>query len=109
MINQGELDKVIQELRECGGLLMSVSDELATIFSGADEKQDAADPVGKKKKQAEKKEYTLEEVRKLLIEKSRAGFTAEVKKILTAHGAEKLSLLDKGEYAAVVGEAEKLG
>ena len=42
-------------------------------------------------------------------EKSRAGHTAEIRKILEAHGADKLSALDKGEYAAVMAEAEVLG
>lgn len=54
------------------------------------------------------KEYTFTEVRTFLAEKSRAGHTAEVKKILAAHGADKLSDLDKAEYAAVMTEAEVL-
>ena len=54
------------------------------------------------------KEYTFTEVRTFLAEKSRAGHTAEVKKILAAHGADKLSDLDKAEYAAVMAEAEVL-
>ena len=55
-----------------------------------------------------KKEYTFTEVRTFLADKSRAGHTAEVKKILAAHGADKLSDLDKAEYAAVMAEAEVL-
>ena len=54
------------------------------------------------------KEYTFTEVRTFLADKSRAGHTAEVKKILAAHGADKLSDLDKAEYAAVMAEAEVL-
>lgn len=54
------------------------------------------------------KEYTFTEVRTFLADKSRAGHTAEVKKILAAHGADKLSDLDKAEYAAVMAEAELL-
>lgn len=54
------------------------------------------------------KEYTFTEVRTFLAEKSRADHTAEVKKILAAHGADKLSDLDKAEYAAVMAEAEVL-
>lgn len=55
-----------------------------------------------------KKEYTFTEVRTFLADKSRAGHTAEVKKLLAAHGADKLSDLDKTEYAAVMAEAEVL-
>ena len=54
------------------------------------------------------KGYTFTEVRTFLADKSRAGHTAEVKKILAAHGADKLSDLDKAEYAAVMAEAEVL-
>ena len=54
------------------------------------------------------KEYTFTEVRTFLADKSRAGHTAEVKKILAVHGADKLSDLDKAEYAAVMAEAEVL-
>ena len=54
------------------------------------------------------KEYTFTEVRTFLADKSRAGHTAEVKKILAAHGSDKLSDLDKAEYAAVMAEAEVL-
>lgn len=52
--------------------------------------------------------YTLQDVRKILADKSRKGYTDRVKAILTAHGAEKLSALPESEYAAVVKEAEAL-
>ena len=57
----------------------------------------------------EAKEYTFTEVRTILAEKSRAGHTAEIKKILVSHGAEKLSEIDPFEYAAIVAEVEVLG
>ena len=37
------------------------------------------------------KAVTKEDVRLVLAEKSRSGYRAEVKALLTAHGAEKLS------------------
>lgn len=56
-----------------------------------------------------KKAITLQEIRAVLAEKSRAGFTAEVKALLEKHGAEKLSGIAKSEYAALMEEAENLG
>lgn len=56
----------------------------------------------------ETKEYTFTEVRTILAEKSRAGHTAAIKKILVNHGAEKLSEIDASEYAAIVAEVEVL-
>lgn len=55
------------------------------------------------------KEVTLSEVRAVLANKSRAGFTNEVKQLLMKHGAEKLSGIAEAEYAALMKEAENLG
>ena len=94
MSKMSELNLLLQELKKCGESLVNIADELAEIFSGTEETA---------------KEYTFTEVRAFLAEKSRAGHTAEIRKILEAHGADKLSALDKGEYAAVMAEAEVLG
>ena len=51
---------------------------------------------------------TLEEVRAVLAEKSRAGHTAEVKALLLKHGADKLSDIDPAEYPALLADAEVL-
>lgn len=55
------------------------------------------------------KEITLSEVRAVLANKSRAGFTNEVKHLLMKHGAEKLSSIAETEYASLMKEAENLG
>lgn len=114
MSKMSELSMVLQELKECGEKLVTISDELTEIFSASDEKTPEKKKASAKKKEPEAKEpepvkeYTFTEVRTFLAEKSRAGHTAEVKKILAAHGADKLSDLDKAEYAAVMAEAEVL-
>lgn len=114
MSKVSELSMVLQELKECGEKLVSISEELTEIFSTSEEKVPEKKKTSAKKKEAEAKEpepvkeYTFTEVRTFLADKSRAGHTAEVKKILAAHGADKLSDLDKAEYAAVMAEAEVL-
>ena len=60
------------------------------------------------KQAPEEKPLTLEEVRAVLAEKSRAGHTAEVKELLARHGADKLSEIDPAEYAVLLAEAEVL-
>ena len=56
------------------------------------------------------KEVTYEEMRAALAEKSRAGFKAEVKALLTAHGVDHLSkITDPAERTAVIKEAEVIG
>lgn len=102
MSKMNELNLLLQELKTCGESLADIADELAGIFSVTGEKKAEAPAEPEK-------EYTFTEVRAFLAEKSRAGHTAEIRKILEAHGADKLSVLDKGEYAAVMAEAEVLG
>lgn len=48
---------------------------------------------------------TIEEVRAVLSELSRAGKTAQVKELLKKHGGEKLSAVDPAEYPALLQEA----
>jgi hypothetical protein len=114
MSKMSELAMVLSELKQCGESLMHISDELTEIFSGDnEEKKKTARKTEESEKpkpepEESKMEYTFTEVRTFLADKSRAGHTAEVKKILAAHGADKLSDLDKAEYAAVMAEAEVL-
>ena len=55
------------------------------------------------------KEYTYEETRAVLAEKSRTGFRAEVKAILTKHGVTQLSdVKDPKTLTAIVAEAEEI-
>ena len=59
---------------------------------------------------AEQKQITKEDVRAILAEKSRSGYRAEVKALLTAHGADRLSeITDPEALAAIAKEAEVIG
>lgn len=102
MSKMNELNLLVQELKKCGESLVNIADGLTGIFSETGEKKTKAPAESAK-------EYTFTEVRAFLAEKSRAGHTVEIRKILEAHGADKLSALDKEEYAAVMAEAEVLG
>ena len=83
--------------------------ELASILEGPEptpQKQNV--PIEEPAPAA--KVYTYEETRAILAEKSRTGFRAEVKAILTAHGVKQLSdVKDPEELAAIVAEAEVIG
>ena len=89
--------------------------ELAAQLEGTEaqaKKQDAPveEPAPAPHEEAPAKVWTLEEVRGILAEKSRTGYRAEVKAILTAHGAKQLSAVtDPEELAAIVAEAEVIG
>lgn len=111
-----ELAMFVDELKKCGEMLVGISEGLADLFSGTDEEipENKTSPrvqfeVKTETPVSEKKSVTLEEVRKVLAEKSRAGFTDEVKAILTKHGAEKLSEVDPTDYKALLAESEVIG
>ena len=116
---------VIGDLRSLADSLQAVADavadsgaaeaELTTTKepekAGKTEKAAAKKDTVKKpaaKQEPEEKPLTLEEVRAVLAEKSRAGHTAEVKELLNKHGADKLSEIDPAEYAALLADAEVL-
>ena len=52
---------------------------------------------------------TLEQVRAVLAEKSRAGHMEEVRGLLESHGANKLSEINPNEYESLLHEAEAIG
>ena len=120
MSKVSELDRILQELKKCGESLACIAEELAEVFSGsggAEDKKESGRKPGKKEtaakaadsgKQEAEKQYSLTEVRAILAEKFRAGFTAEVRGLLAKHGADKLSGIDPSEYAALVADVEVL-
>lgn len=120
MSKMSQLSQQPDELVRCGEALIGVAESLRELFSGEEasaeaEPVNAGSAVEKKAKvkkepvQEEKKAYTLEDVRTILAEKSREGFTEEVKAVIAKRGAKKLSGIDPAEYEAIVAEVEGLG
>ena len=113
---------VIGDLRSLADSLQAVADVVAENDGSAEmtstkelEEKARTKAAAKKntakktvKAEPEEKPLTLEEVRAVLAEKSRAGHTAEVKELLNKHGADKLSEIDPVEYPALLAEAEVL-
>ena len=93
---ENELSK---ELKACGEALLRIA--AAMEKPTVDEKVD--EPL------KEEKPLTLENIRSVLAEKSRDGYTAEVRGLLQKHGAGKLSEVSPAEYAVLLKEAEVLG
>lgn len=98
-----EVEQAIRELRDATSLLNDTANWLYELFSADKVQEHNTDSV------ETQKQLTLEEVRAVCAEKSRAGFTAEVKSIITKHGADKLSAIKLEEYEAVLAEVEVLG
>ena len=81
--------------------LMQISEELRQLTEGIEV---TAEPA----QQEPAPEITLEEVRCVLADISRAGFTADVKKLIVRYGAERLSDVDPNSYAALLNDAKEL-
>ena len=98
-----ELELAIRDLRSAAATINEVANTLAEMFSAAsaDEANDAAAPA--------EPQLTLEQVRAVLADKSRMGFTAEIRSLLQKYGAVKLSGIDPANYNALVADAEVLG
>lgn len=108
MSKMSELSLAVTELKRCGEALISISESLAALFSGNEDVQTADQPNPEVSAPVEKP-ITLEVVRAVLAEKSRAGHTAEVRTLLEKHGAAKLSEINPSEYPALLAESEVLG
>ena len=102
MSKMSEMAATIEELRSAAAAISDAADWLSEKFSGRPQTKDApASPP--------EPELTLEQVRAVLADKSRAGFTAQIRSLLQKHGAAKLSEIDPSHYANLLKEAEGLG
>ena len=104
MSKMSVMAQTIEELRSAAAAIADAASWLAQQFSG----EDTTDPVSEA--QPEKKpELTLEQVRAVLADKSRAGHTAAVRDLLQKYGASKLSQVDPKHYEALLKDAEVIG
>ena len=104
MSKMSEISETIEELRSAAATIASAADWLAQQFSTQDDKQQSNESAAKPKPALK-----LEDVRAVLSEKSRAGHTAEVRKLLGKFGTVKLSEVDPRDYEALMKEAEAIG
>ena len=82
---------VVEDLRSLANSVQAVADAMLQNEPTVDAEPKAPTP-------APKKELALEEVRAVLGEKSRAGFTTEIQALLKKYGAPKLSGIDPKHY-----------
>lgn len=100
MSKMSEMEATIRELQDIASSINDIANGLTGAFSGGEEAVPAPEP---------EKALTLEEVRAILAEKSRDGFTAQIRDLLLKYGAKKLSEIDPASYKALVADAEVLG
>ncbi len=101
MSKMAEIATIIDELRDTASSINRIADELTDLFSYSNRAPEVAP--------APEQALSLEEVRAILAEKSRDGFTAQIRDLLQKYGASKLSEIDPANFKALVADAEVLG
>jgi hypothetical protein len=89
------------ELETCGKILLKIAEPLQA-------KENALIPELPKQEPASQR-FTLGEVRKVAADKSRQGFTEEVRNLIHRYGVEKLSGLDAAKYEDFLKDLEVMG
>lgn len=112
MSKMSRLSAELDELRKCGEILIGISDTLRELIS--EEEKPVKEPknkevVAEETPKPEKKTFSLIDVRAVLSDKSRNGYTADVKALLLKYGADKLSDINSKDYEALLAEAEVIG
>ena len=101
MSRMSDMAQTIEELRSAATAISEAADWLSEIFSGEPQAEDdSASPP--------EPELTLEQVRAVLADKSRQGYTAEIRALLQKYGANKLSQIDPSHYKELLENAEVL-
>ena len=99
MSKLADMAMAIQELRDAAAAIDDVASWLSQQFSSTAPTEPKPKP---------KPAPTLEQVRAVLAEKSRAGHTATIRELLQKYGAAKLSLVDPQHYEALLKDVEGL-
>ena len=101
MGKMAEIATIIDALRDTASSINRIADELTDLFSYSNRAPEVAP--------APEQALSLEEVRAILADKSRDGFTAQIRDLLQKYGASKLSEIDPANYKSLVADAEVLG
>ena len=99
MSKMSDMAMTIEELRRAAAAINEAASWLADQFS-SDETTPEPTPVEPVLK--------LEAVRAVLADKSRIGFTTQIRSLLQKYGADKLSGIDPANYRALLKDVEGL-
>lgn len=108
MSKMSELSQVLDELAACGEGLIKAANAIRDIFTAEPDEQPK--PSSSAEPQAEEpKRYTFVDVRKAFSAKSHAGYTEQVKALISKYGAAKLSAVKEEDYPALMADLEEIG
>ena len=99
MSKLSDIAMIIEELRSAAAAINKAANWLAEQFGS---NEPASEPM------PTEPALTLEAVRAVLADKSRAGFTTQIRSLLQKYGADKLSGIDQTNYKALLADVEGL-
>ena len=111
MSKMSELSQALDELVACGEGLIRTANAIREMFTGEPEPERQSEPAVEAAAEtpAEKpKRYTFSEVRKAFSAKSHAGYTEQVKALITSYGADKLSAVKEEDYTRLMEDLEAI-
>lgn len=100
MGKMSELSMLIDEYRDATRHAQEIAEDIFATLTG-NEPPAHTEPEPKKP-------LTLEEVRAVLGQKSKDGFTAQIRQLLLRYGADRLSAIDPVRYNDLLADAEGL-
>lgn len=112
------LDTIIvcgESMAKLGRLLKEVIPEFATAISQKTKTENITKTettpavLPDKKDEPVAKTYTFADVRKAFSAKSHAGYTAQVKELISKYGANRLSDVKEKDYPALMADLEVIG
>ena len=104
MSRMSDMAQTIEELRSAAAAIADADNWLSQQFNSDTEEA----PITEAQPEP-KPELTLEQIRAVLADKSRAGHTAAVRGLLQKYGAVKFSQVDPKHYEALMKDAEVIG
>ena len=105
MSKMSDMAQAIEELRGAAATINDIANWLTEAFSA--EPQPEAEVATAPANEPEPV-LAFEDVRAILADKSREGFTAQIQELLQKYGASKLSEVDAKHYKALIADVEGL-
>lgn len=106
MSKMNDMAQAIEELRNAAAAINDIANWLTEAFSSDPETEAAPAPAPAAKEP--EPVLAFEDVRAILADKSREGFTAQIRELLQKYGASKLSEVDAKNYKALIADVEGL-
>lgn len=110
------MEVLAKNIRTCGKAIMEITETVSEFINLPREapQEETSKELPAPNEEADtaeepEKEWSLEEVRMVLADKSRAGHTEEIRALISKFGADRLSDIEPADFAALMAEAEVIG